>query len=421
MVMSTRGLLLWTLLATALLFSWPVDAAQPVAAQPVGPKPDATAEPCPEAACPPFPIEEPAAEPPAKARFDASLLFFWGIGCSHCEEAKPFVDGFARELPELTIEHIEVRSDAEGRKRFLDVVRELGITAPGIPTFVYGKRYHVGFRKGVTEDAVRGMLRGDAAADATALEPEAVETVELPIIGTLRPAEISLPTFTLLVGVIDGVNPCAMWVLLVLLGILTHVRSKSRMLLLGGAFVLMSGLVYFLFMTVWVGIFDLLGFSRWITMILGVVILAAGLINLKELVWFKKGISLTIPERVKPGLYRRMRAIAKAAGWPAALVGVLALAFVVNLVELGCTLGLPAVYTRILTLRGDLGAAARYGYLALYNLAYIVPLGLVVIAYAATLHRLHLSDRGAKGLKLVSGVLLVLFGLLFLVAPDTLI
>ena len=91
-----------------------------------------------------------------------------------------------------------------------------------------------------------------------------------------------------------------------------------------------------------------------------------------------------------------------------------------NLVELGCTLGLPADYTRILSLRHDLGAAGRFGYLVLYNAAYVVPLALIVAIYATTLHRLTLSQRGAKILKAVSGVLLLVFGLLFVVAPDTL-
>lgn len=127
-----------------------------------------------------------------------------------------------------------------------------------------------------------------------------------------------------------------------------------------------------------------------------------------------------IPDKAKPGLYRRMRGISRSASLPAAFAGIAVLAFVVNLIELGCTLGLPAIYTRILTLRTDLSTATRYGYLVLYNLAYVVPLALIVVVYAATLHRITLGERGAKVLKGVSGVLLVAFGALFLVAPDVL-
>lgn len=182
----------------------------------------------------------------------------------------------------------------------------------------------------------------------------------------------------------------------------------------------MSGVVYFLFMTAWLGFFLAIGGSRWITLVLGAALVAMGLVNLKELIWFKRGVSLMIPERSKPGLFRRMRRIADSASLPAAIVGITVLAFVVNLVELGCTLGLPAVYTRLLSLHAGLSTAGRYAYLILYNAVYVVPLAVIVVAYFFTLTRIAMTERRAKILKVVSGVLLVAFGSLFLVAPDLL-
>ncbi len=338
----------------------------------------------------------------------ATLLFFWGVGCPHCEEAKPTLDRLASEHPGLRVERIEVRESEAGRQRFLAIVAALDIAAPGIPTFVYGDHYLVGYQPGHTEAALGKLLEGEAPG---------ASTIELPWLGSLDARAIPLPLFTLTVGLVDGVNPCAMWVLLVLMSILVHVDDRRRLLLFGGVFVVMSGVVYFLFMTVWVSLFRLVGLSRSITIGLGVVVLVMGLINLKELIWFKRGVSLMIPDEAKPKLYKRMRGIARAASLPAAIAGIVVLAFLVNLIELGCTLGLPAVYTRILSLRTDVGVAGRYGYLALYNLAYVVPLALIVLTYTVTLHRYTLSERGAKVLKGVSGVLLVLFGLLFIAAP----
>lgn len=359
----------------------------------------------------------PQTEPPR-----VTLLFFWGVGCPHCEQAKPFVARLGKERPRLTLESIEVRQDRRGRARFVETMRRLGVEAVGIPTFVVKDKYVVGFLEGTTEKQVTALV--DAALDQGKEKDSTSATrdtsVTLPWVGEVDAATMSLPTFTLAVGFIDGVNPCAIWVLLVLLGILAHVRSTSRLFLVGGTFVVMSGAVYFAFMTAWLSMFELVGLSRSMTMILGVLVLLMGLINLKELVWFKRGVSLTIPDKVKPKLYRKMRGVANAVSLPAAFLGVAALAFFVNLIELGCTLGLPAVYTRVLSLREQLTALERYGYLLLYNLAYIVPLALVVVVYALTLHRWTLSERGAKVLKGVSGGLLVVFGLLFLVAPEVL-
>lgn len=357
----------------------------------------------------PAPASLPAALPP--------LLFFWGVGCPHCEEAKPLVGELERQGGDLRIERIEVRQDPAGRERYLAEVERLGITAPGIPLFVLGDRYVVGYREGVTGGDVRAMIRDATAGRAAGAE---VSRIDLPFVGALDPRALSLPALTMVIGLVDGINPCAMYVLVAMMGILLHVRSRRRLFLFGGTFVLMSGVVYFLFMTAWLSIFTLTGLARGVTIALGIALIGMGLINLKELVWFKKGVSLMIPEKAKPGLFRRMRGVASSASLPAAMLGIATLAFVVNLIELGCTLGLPAVYTRILSLRTELSLATRYGYLALYNLAYIVPLALIVVVYALTLHRLTLTERGAKALKAVSGGLLVAFGVIFVVRPEML-
>jgi hypothetical protein len=311
---------------------------------------------------------------------------------------------------------VEVRQDAEGRRRFLETMKELGANAIGVPTFVIGKAYVVGYVKGETDREVGAQVR---RALAPRTEPSAPRSIALPFIGPVDPATVPLPALTLVMGLVDGVNPCAMWVLIVLLGVLLHVRTRRRLILYSAAFIVMSGVVYFIFMTAWATLFQLVGLSRVATMILGGALLAIGAVNLKDVVWFKRGPSLVIPARAKPGLFRRMRAIAGAASVPAALGGILALAFVVNLIELGCTIGLPAVYTRVLTAR-EVASGARYAYLALYNAAYVVPLFAIAVAFIALRRRLTMTERVAKALKGVSGVLLASFGALFLLAPDLL-
>jgi thiol-disulfide isomerase/thioredoxin len=338
-----------------------------------------------------------------------TLVFFWGIGCPHCEEATPFVDSLERSEPRLRVERVEVREDPAGRSRFLATMKRLDAPSIGIPTFVVGDSYVVGYVRGETDREVRALVAGRVAARA----------IDLPILGRIEPASVSLPALTLAIGLLDGINPCAIWVLLVLLGILLHVESRRHMVLYAGTFVVMSGAVYFLFMTAWSALFQLVGLSRVATMVLGGALLGIGLVNMKEVIWFRKGPSLVIPQRAKPALFRRMRSIAGAASTIAALGGIAVLAFVVNLIELGCTVGFPAIYTRVLSLRG-LSAGARYAYLALYNAAYVVPLLLVVALFILLRRRLTLGEGAARTLKGVSGVLLAVFGALFLFAPDLL-
>lgn len=345
---------------------------------------------------------EPVTPLPAGTVSAARLLYFFGFDCPRCAEARPLVEALEREG--VSVERVEVRADPDGRRRYREAVGRLGVPA-GIPLFVVGDRAVVGYRAGATEAEVRALLEA---------RPEP-KTVRLPLVGEVDPARSWL-WFTVLIGLVDGINPCAMYVLIALLGILLHVRSRGRLLLFGGTFVVMSGVVYFLFMTVWLGFFLAAGLSRALTVGLGLALVAMGLVNLKELVWFKQGPSLMVPDKAKPGLFRRMRAIAASPSLPVALAGITVLAFVVNLVELGCTLGLPAIYTRLLSARGG----ARWTWLVLYNALYVVPLGAIVLVFALGLHRVTLSERGAKVLKAASGALLLLFGLLFVLWPAAL-
>lgn len=376
----------------------------------------------PSAACPlDEDVSASSPAPPEAAAARVQLVFFWGIGCPHCEEAKPFLDALVKEEPRLSVESVEVRRDPEGRRRFLETMKRLGATTIGVPTFVVGDSYVVGYLRGETDREVREMVtRALRPAGPGAPTDGRADEIAIPVVGIVDPRTASLPALTVGIGLVDGINPCAIWVLVVLLGILLHVKTTTRMLLYAAGFVVMSGLVYFMFMAAWSTFFALAGLSRIVTAILGGALLVMGAINLKDTIWFKKGPSLVIPDRVKPTLFRRMRGIAQAATVPAAFGGILVLAFMVNLVELGCTIGLPAVYTRILSVRG-LGTVARFGYLALYNVAYVVPLMAVVVAFITVRRRVTVTERAARVLKGVSGVLLTCFGALFLAAPEALL
>lgn len=367
--------------------------------------------------------EQIACPPPSAGNIGASstaagpdLLIYWGVGCPHCEEAQPAVAALTARTPGLVVEWVEVRQNADGLARFRADASRLGVTAPGIPMFVVrGREAIVGFRSGVTEAALERALRAAGSVRATTRS-----TVDLPWLGQLDPARMPFAAFTVAVGLLDGVNPCAMYVLVVLLGLMLHAGSRGRVALYGAIFVAASGIVYFAFMSAWLGLFAAMGVGRAVTLLLGAILVGMGLVNLKEVVWFRRGPSLMIPDAAKPGIFRRMRRIGQAASLPAAAAGIAGLALLVNLVELGCTLGLPAVYTRVLSLREGTGPAARLGWLALYNLAYVVPLAIIVAVAVVSMRKLTLGERASRLLKAISGALLLAFGLVFLLRPDLL-
>jgi hypothetical protein len=225
--------------------------------------------------------------------------------------------------------------------------------------------------------------------------------------------------FTVLIGLLDGFNPCAMWVLLFLLSLLVTLRDRVRMAAVAGTFVLISGVVYFAFMAAWLNVFLIIGFSRTIQVMLGCIALVIGTVHIKDFFAFGSGISLSIPESAKPGLYAKMRGVLNARSWAEILLGVATLALLVNAVELLCTAGLPALYTHVLTLQG-LSGSEYYAYLVLYNLAYILDDGLMVAIAVLTLSRYKLQEREGRWLKLGGGAVMAALGLILLVRPGLL-
>lgn len=189
------------------------------------------------------------------------------------------------------------------------------------------------------------------------------------------------------------------------------------MFLIGGIFVLVSGIVYFAFMAAWLNAWVLIGHSRAIQIALGAVAIAIGALNVKDFFWLGSGPSVGIPERAKPGIYARTRKILTAERVGAALGTVVVLAFLVNTVELLCTAGLPALYTQILTLR-DLSWWQYYGYLAMYNVFYMLDDSLILAVAVVTLSHHRLQHGEARWLKLVAGAAMLGLGLVLALAPE---
>jgi hypothetical protein len=177
-----------------------------------------------------------------------------------------------------------------------------------------------------------------------------------------------------------------------------------------------SGFVYFAFMAAWLNIFLLVGLSWATQVVLGSVAMLVGALNIKDCFAFGRGVSLGIPVVAKPGIYARVRRILQAEHLPGALAGVIVLAVLVNTIELLCTAGLPAVYTRILTLR-QLPWWAYYGYLGLYNVAYMFDDSVMLILAVVTLGRRKLQEKEGRWLKLLSGVIMLGLGVALIAQP----
>jgi hypothetical protein len=400
------------------------------------------------------------------------LYFFWSRSCPHCREARPHLQAMDAELPWLSLHSHELTSDRANVARYVDMAEALGRDARSVPAFFICERMITGWdgpdgigvqlrrlaelcRPAIpTADlsTASAGVRGDLSAEdgATASDSEAPAggvvgardtpppaprtvtgshgggligdaeaAVSVPVLGVVDAQGLSMPVFTLIIAGLDAFNPCAFFVLLFLLSLMVHAKSRARMLLVGGTFVFFSGVVYFLFMAAWLNLFLVVGGAPVVTVVAGLVAVLIGVLNVKDFFWFQQGPSLSIPAQAKPGLYQRMRGLLDAENLGTMLFGTVALALAANSYELLCTAGFPMVYPRVLTLN-ELSGVAYYGYLALYNLVYILPLALIVLAFTFTLGARKLSEREGRVLKLLSGAMMLGLGLTMLLFPEAL-
>lgn len=365
--------------------------------------------------------DEPWTTQSADGQPEVHLYFFWSLTCPHCTAAHPYIEAIPQARPWVRLHALELSSNAENVRLYEEMTRQLGEKATSVPALLFCGEMHVGWGDDATTGAMLRQRLDDCRArslgTSTEAAPQAAPAIQLPMIGAVDPASLSLPALTLILAGLDAFNPCAFFVLLFLLSMMAHQRSRVRMLIIGGVFVLVSGTMYFAFMSAWLNVFQLFGHLAWVTMAAGALAVLVGAVNVKDFFLFEKGISLSIPESKKPDIFRRARAILSAENLPAMLAATVFLAIAANFYELLCTAGFPMVYTRLLTL-ADLTVGARYGYLAAYNLIYVVPLALIVIVFARSLGTRKLSEREGRLLKLMSGLMMLELGGLLLLAPE---
>ena len=351
------------------------------------------------------------------------LYFFWTGTCPHCQAARPDIAQLGEELPWVRVHSLSLTNAPDNSRRYVTLAQQIGERAQSVPAFLFCGRMLTGYDnpqgmgqvlRQALQQCREQLARGDNPLTSPAPPPPAFSW--LPSMGEADLEQWSLPLVAITLGALDSLNPCAFFVLLFLLSLLVHARSRARMLLIGGVFVGISGLVYFLFMAAWLNLFLFVGQVFWITTGAGLLALVMGLINIKEFFYFQRGVSLTIPDHAKPGLFKRMRHLVGAPTLPSMLAGTVVLGILANAYELLCTAGFPMVFSRILTLR-ELSPGGYYSYIALYCLVYVLPLFLIVTVFAMTLGQRKLSADEGRLLKLMSGLMMAALGTLLVLAP----
>ena len=370
--------------------------------------------------------------PPGPAADATRIEVFVREGCPHCAKAEQFLAQLQKERPALSIVIRDVQKEPAALERLKELAQQTNTGTVRVPAIHVGGQLIVGFSPEAGTDAlIRSALDGrhagpHAGAAGTCDAEESLacpkgpaaaeEEFSVTVFGrTITLDDVGLPAFTLTMGLLDGFNPCSMWVLLLMISLLAPLNDRRRMIAIGGTFVLIQGIAYFMFMAAWLNMFLLIGMSRAVTLVVAAIAILAGLVNLKDFVAFGRGISLSIPAKAKPGIYSRMRNLLHAPTLTAAIIGAAVLAVLVQIVEFMCTSGFPALFTRILTLQ-DMPEATYYSYMLLYIAGYMLD-DIIILSIGVTmLSRHRLQEKEGRVLKLVSGLVMVGLGIYLIFA-----
>jgi cytochrome c biogenesis protein CcdA/glutaredoxin len=363
----------------------------------------------------------PTAEDPSAE--GVTLVLFHGDGCPHCAAERAFLSELSETHPQLRVEEHEVWYDEQGQQLLLATAERLGFEPTGVPVTIIGDRVWIGFDSSTAQEitaVVEAAAVESADAPAPAQATTASPTVDVPFLGELDLAGTSLLASTLAIGFVDGVNPCSLWVLSLLLAMVLNRGSRGRVLLVGTVFLTVTAGMYALYMAGMYSAASYLSGMGWLRLLVAVVAGTFGVLQFKDGLGITAGPSLSISAGQRPGIYARMRRVASPEGALAATIaGTVALAVAVSLLETPCTAGLPLLWTTMLAEQG-VGPMQALGLFAVYMLVFLLDELVIFVLAVVTLRATRVQERHGRALKLVAGSVLICLAVTMLVTPTAL-
>ena len=378
---------------------------------------------------------------------EVNIYFFHSNTCPHCKEEIKLLNELDEYYDNINIYKYEISND-NNSVLLSNIGTLLDVKITGVPFTIIGNKYFVGYSSENSKktfistikyfstysytDVVGKYIKENNFPNSEEItlptdgitpdiSPEeynknyANYTFNLPIIGQVDTSKLTLPLTTIVIGLVDGFNPCAMWILLFLITMLVGLNDRKKMFILGLSFILTSGVVYFLIMLLWLDLSKLLINVSYIRIIIGLTGIIIGLINLLKGLKKEKGCTI-VEDKKRNKIITKIRSFTKEKNMFLCILGVVTLGVSVNVIELACSLGLPLIYTEILSL-ANITKLESIIYLIIYIFFFLIDDIIVFIIAMFTLKETGLSNKYSKLSKIIGGVILILLGVLLIFFP----
>jgi len=391
---------------------------------------------------------------------NVNLYIFYSMTCPHCERELDFLEKIGDEYPNLNVVKFNVSDNKDNILLFQQIGNELKLESAAVPMTFIGNDYFLGYYDDevtgseiislinkyqeigdpdplgkfinqekitpteipIVESTETSPIENNNISDDFAGENEdwkanLPDTISLPLLGSIETKNLSLPALTFAIALLDGFNPCAMWVLLFLISLLLGMKDRVRMWTLGSTFIVASSFVYFLFLAAWLNLFLFLGFIQWVRILVGLLALILGTYQLRDYIKNRSGACDIVNNESRKRWFDKLREITQSKQFIFALIGIIILAFAVNLIELVCSAGLPAIYTRVLSLT-PMPKWQYYLYLLFYVFIFMVDDLFVFVVAMTTLKAVGIESKYARFSRLFGGIIIFILGLLLIFKPE---
>ena len=392
-----------------------------------------------------------------------NIHLFYGNGCPHCAAEEEFLSDYLKDRTDVKLYKYEIWYDSHNQELLSKVQKEMGTTNKnGVPFTVIGKKTIVGYADGVTDEQIKdtinyylnndyrdyaGEITGKVKktevkeetikdesktkdkkenkiekADDTKDSDQTDENVTVPVLGKINAKKVSLPILAVVLGFVDGFNPCAMWILIFLITMLFNMKDRKKMWILGLTFILTSGIVYLMFMLAWLNLATFISKIAFIRLLIAVIALVVGLINVyKYIDSLKKkdeGCDV-VDKKDRKKIMEKIISITHEKKFIIALLGIMVLAASVNIIELMCSIGIPLLFTQILAMN-NLNTFSYMIYMFIYIFFFLIDDIVIFVISMVTLKVTGLSTKYTKYSHLVGGIIMLIIGLLLIIKPELL-
>lgn len=369
-----------------------------------------------------------------------NIYFFHGDGCPHCALEETYLNQLKKSYPNVNIIKYEVWYNKENSK-FMDEIKEkLNIDSNGVPLTIIGSTSVVGYNEVAADKIDRiihyyldhnyvdyvskiknGIDIGNIKDEFSEYEKESDKalTISVPFIGKVNLKQFPIITASILIGLVDGFNPCAMWVLLFLISMLLGMKDKKRMWVLGVTFLATSAIIYMLIMLSWFNIVVNITTSIIMRNIIAIIAIIGSIINIRQ--FFKNqdsGCTVT-DNKKRRKILEKIKKFTAEKSLILSVIGVVGLAISVNVIELACSAGLPLVFTQILAINHVSGFHA-FLYTLIYILFFLIDDIIVFTIAMFSMKVTSISTKYNKYSHLIGGIIMLIIGILLIFAPELL-